>query len=69
MTHNDIFEEFCKWSPEHASMVTEYKPWGGTSILIRLTNGTAYKVKRYDAVRFVMQPVSEDDINRKYNNI
>lgn len=67
MTHEDIFNEFCNWSPNHAAMVTEYRPWGSTSILVRLNNDTAYKVKRYDANKFIMQPVSEDDIQRKYS--
>ena len=62
----DIFKEFCKWSPEHAAMVVDYRPWGHTSILVWLNNGQAYKCKRHAADRFTMQLVSEEDIKKKY---
>lgn len=67
MVHEEIFKEFCEWSPEYASMVVDHKPWGSTSILVKLKAGMSYKVKRYSADKFVMQFVSEDDIKRKYN--
>lgn len=66
MAHEDIFKEFCEWSPWHAVLVVEYKPWGSASILIRLSSGAAYKAKRYGEKKFILQPVTEDDINRKY---
>lgn len=67
MTYGEIYNEFCRWSPEHAKMVTDYRPWGSTSIVIWLSNGMAYKVKRCAANKFIMQKVSEDDIKKKFN--
>ena len=69
LTHDDIYKEFCEWSPKHAAMIIDYKPWGSTSILIRLNNGQAYKCKRCAQNRFIMQMVSELDIKKKYNLI
>ena len=34
LTYGDIYRDFCNWSPEHAVMVADYRPWGHTSILI-----------------------------------
>lgn len=62
----DIFEEFCKWSPEHAAMVVDFRSWGSTSIVVWLDNGMTYKVKRYAPNKFIMQVVSEEDIKKKY---
>ena len=71
LTHEQIFEEFCKWSPQYASMVVDYKPWGSTSIVVWLSNGHAYKVKCHATGRFTIQTVSKEDINRKFerNNV
>lgn len=66
LTYGQIYKEFCEWSPKHAAMVTDYRPWGSTSIVVWLNNGYAYKVKRHAADRFTMQTVSEEDIKRKY---
>lgn len=64
---DEIYEEFCEWSPEHTNMVVEYKPWGSTSIMIKLNSGLAYKVKRFAPGKFIMQLISEEDIKKKYN--
>ena len=66
ITWGEIYKEFCEWSPEHAKMVKDYRPWGSTSIVVWLNNGHAYKVKRHAPGRFTMQMVSEEDIKRKY---
>lgn len=66
MTYGDIYTEFCEWSPSHAAMVIDYRPWGRTSIVVWLRNGTAYKVKRIDKHKFIMQTVSEEDIKKKF---
>lgn len=70
LTHEEIYKEFCEWNPELACKATEYKPWGSTSIMVRFKGNNAcnyaYKIKRYAEGAFVMQMVSEDDINRKY---
>ena len=66
MTYDELYKEFCEWSPEHAAMVTDYRPWGSHSIVIWLNNGMTYKVKRCDINRFVMQRVSHEDINKKF---
>lgn len=68
ITHDRIYDEFCQWSPEHAKMVTKYKPWGSTSIVIWCYNGHAYKVKRYSPNKFIIQYLSEEDIKRKFEN-
>ena len=66
LTCIDIYKDFCNWSPKHAAMVVDYRPWGHTSILVWLNNGQAYKCKRHAAGKFTMQFVSEDDIKKKY---
>lgn len=66
LTWGEIYREFCKWSPEHAAMVEDYRPWGTNSIMIWLNNGHAYKCKRYAPGKFTMQILSEEDIKRKY---
>lgn len=68
ITYGEIYKEFCEWSPEHAAKVTDYRPWGRTSIVVWLTNGQAYKCKRHATNKFTMQMVSEDDIKRKFGN-
>lgn len=68
LTYNDIYKDFCNWSPKHADMVVDYRPWGHTSICVWLNNGQAYKCKRHAADRFTMQIVSEADIKKKYNH-
>lgn len=65
MTHKQIYNEFCNWSPNHGKQVVQWKPWGRTSIVVWLSNGQAYKVKRYEATKFVMQMVSKEDIEKK----
>lgn len=67
LTCDEIYKDFCNWSPEHAAMVTDYKPWGNSSILVYLNSGHAYKCKRHAADRFTMQVVSEEDIKKKFN--
>lgn len=62
-----IFQEFSQWSPSHARMVTLYHHWGKDSIVIYLGCGLKYKVKRYGKDNFVMQVVSDEDIERKLN--
>lgn len=66
MTCDELYKEFCEWSPEHATMVTNYRPWGSHAIVIWLSNGMMYKVKRCDVNRFIMQKVSQEDINKKF---
>lgn len=67
LTYDEIYKEFCEWSPWHAKMIEDYRPWGSTSIVIWLSNGHAYKVKRCAPGRFIMQYVSKDDIDAKFN--
>ena len=64
-THEELYQEFSKWSPEHASMVIDYKPWGKSSIAIWLNNGHIYKVKYIAEDHFIMQKLSKDDVKRK----
>ena len=66
VTHNEIFNEFCIWSPTLAPKVVAYRPWGSTSIVVWLNNGFIYKIKRYGPDKFVMQAVSKDDVNKKF---
>ena len=49
LTWGEIYKDFCNWSPEHAAMVVDYRPWGSTSIVVWLNNGQAYKCKRHAA--------------------
>lgn len=66
ITHGELYKEFCEWSPEHAKMVKDYRPWGKHSIVVWLEGGHAYKVKRYAPDKFLMQAVSEEDIKKKF---
>lgn len=68
MTHQEIYYKFCKWSPIHANMVKEWKPWGSSSICVWLTNGMMYKVKHYMGGAFIMQTLSDEDIRKKYGS-
>lgn len=61
-----IFKEFCNWNPIYGNMAKDYKPWGVNSILVEFKNGMHFKVKRHGFNNFVVQSVSEDDINKKY---
>lgn len=65
LTHKQMYKDFCTWSPEYASMVMKYKPWGSSSIVIWLKNGQKYKVKMYARDKFVMQMVTDADIEKK----
>lgn len=65
LTHEEIYDAFCRWSPEHAAMIKEYRPWGRHSIVIWLKNGMAYKAKHICENKFVLQTLSEPDIYRK----
>jgi len=69
MTHEELYKKFCNGSPGHANRVTEYRPWGKTSIVVWLTNGMAYKVKYIDDSHFIMQMLTEEDIKKKYGEI
>lgn len=66
MSHKEIYDKFCEWSPVYAKMVVGYKPWGSTSIAVWLTSGLVFKVKLYDGHKFIMQTLSKEDINKKY---
>lgn len=66
ITWDEIYKEFCEWSPEHANMIEGYKPWGNNSIVVWFSSGHAYKVKRHAPGRFTMQMVSNEDINKKF---
>lgn len=66
MTYRELYNKFCIWSPGHAKMVSDYRPWGKSSIVVWLNNGQAYKAKYIDDNHFVMQMVSDDDINKKF---
>ena len=65
--HEEIFEEFCEWLPEYVPNIKEYKPWGSTSIVVWLKDGLIYKVKRFAPKKFIMQMVSKEDVERKFN--
>ena len=67
MTYKEIFDEFCNWSPEHAKLVIDYRPWGTNSIVVWFNINDAYKAKRIDKNRFVMQKVTMEEINKKLN--
>lgn len=66
--HNELYKEFCEWSPQHAAEVTSYKPWGRRSIVVWLKNGMAFKAKRCAPGKFIMQLLSEDDIKKKFES-
>ena len=67
ITYKQIFEEFKEWSPQHAIMVVDYRPWGTYSIVVWLKCGMICKVKRVAPNNFVMQKIFEEDVRRKLN--
>ena len=67
LTSKAIYEKFCKWSPEHAASVKDYKPWGRTSIVVWLNNGMMYKIKYISDNKFIMQVVTKEDIDKKFS--
>lgn len=66
MTYGELFKKFCAWSINHARMVVNYRPWGRNSIVVWLSSGLIYKVKYIDDLHFVMQPLSEEDVVKKF---
>lgn len=66
MNHKEIFHEFLKWSPYHANMVVDFKPWGENSIAVWFNNGDVYKAKMCDEIHFVLQKLSQEDIDNKF---
>lgn len=65
MIPESIYRKFCKWSPSHAKMIMKWRPWGSTSIAIWLTNGQKYKVKFCGGNSFIMQMLTDEDIEKK----
>lgn len=68
ITYGELYKEFCEWSPEHAKMVIDYRPWGRMSIVVWFRNGQIYKVKYIDKNHFVMQMLSKEDVERKFSS-
>lgn len=65
VTHGEIFEEFCANNREFASNIIFYRPWGSTSIVVWTRDGHIFKVKRTAPNLFVMQRMSEEDVNKR----
>ena len=66
ITHAEIYKRFCAWNPQFALGITDYKPWGSTSIAVWHRSGFIYKIKYYGPDAFIMQNMSQDDVNKKY---
>lgn len=64
-TYEELFAAFCKYDPETGSQVIDYQPWGRMSIVIWLDDLQAYKVKLLEPDKFVVQHVSQADIEKK----
>ena len=64
-TYEELFVAFCKYDPKTGSRVIDYHPWGRMSIVIWLNNFQAYKVKLLEPDKFVVQHVSQTDIEKK----
>lgn len=69
LTSKSIYDKFSKWSPEHAAKIKEYRPWSSTSIVVWLENGMMYKIKYIADNKFIMQTVTKEDIDNKFNLI
>lgn len=69
MTHEEIYKAFHKWSPGHGRLCTDYKPWGSSSIIVRLQGGLKYKVKHHGGKVFTMQVISDEDIEKKLGKV
>lgn len=66
VSSGELFVAFCNHEPELGLRVTDYRLWGKASIVVWLDNGQAYKVKMLDPDRFIVQRVSQEDIERKF---
>lgn len=66
ITYGELFAEFCNHNPELGAMIIDYRSWGSNSIVVWLDDGNTYKVKRRAPNLFVMQPLTQEDINKKY---
>lgn len=64
LTCEEIYKDFCDWSPDYASMIVSYRSWGSSSIIVWLTNGKMYKCKRRAKDWFTMQIMSYEDIKK-----
>ena len=65
----ELTKEFSEWGPQYVPMTKEVRPWGTNSFAIWLKNGLVYKAKRYAPGKFIMQPLTEEDIKKKYGEI
>lgn len=64
-----MYDKFKNWNPKMAEMVVNWRPWGSYSICLWLRNGMIYKARYYGENRFIMQTITEEDVNRKYDEV
>lgn len=64
-----IYNDIKEISPGMADLIKEFKYWGHNSICVWLTNGKTYKCTRKDEYNFYMQPLTKDDIYKKYGQL
>lgn len=64
---HEIYNRLCNYDPKLGEQVLAYEPWGKTSIIIYLYNGLKYKVKIIDNKKLLIQQLSNEDVNKKFN--
>lgn len=62
-----IYKELCNRDSEFADKIMYFIHWGSNSILVRLDDGTNYKVKMSNDGGLHYQQVSREDIKKKYS--
>lgn len=67
MTYGELFKCLCDYMPEFTHKIIDYRPWGNLSIIVWLKDGTKYKCKYRSANNFVIQQLSDEDVNKKFN--
>ena len=60
-----IFEMFRTHNREFASNIIFYRQWGSTSIVAWLRDGRIFKIKCTEPNLFVVQRMSEEDVNKR----
>lgn len=64
-----IYNDLKECNHDIAEMVKDFKYWGHNSICVWLINGKTYKCTRKDKYNFYMQPLTKEDIYKKYGHL
>lgn len=66
ITYGELYSAFRNHDPDLGPRVIDYRPWGKMSIVVWIDSGQAYKVKMVELDRFIVQKVSEADVQKRF---